>query len=78
MGHLLPVYKRSDRGRVSHIIVDSESIPDGWVDSPDKVPGNEPVRADTTTTVSPEPKPAPIYGEPATAKRGPGRSRTRY
>lgn len=77
MGILMPVFTRDPRGHVVQKLVDSEQIPDGWVDSPDKVPGNGPAIEPAAPRTGREPDPAPVFGEPV-AKRGPGRPRKRY
>lgn len=85
MGHLTYGYRLNPRGRVEHRRFDSEDLAhgeafrNGWVDSPDKVPGGikaiqaeAEAKAVTAHTKSPEPAlTGPVYGE----KRKPGRPR---
>jgi hypothetical protein len=85
-GHLLYGYKLNERGRIVHKMFDSDDLlhgfgkQEGWVDSPDKVPGAKKalaaeaaVKAATANTVGMEPKvTGPVYGE---VKRKPGRPR---
>ena len=82
MGFLLYGYKMNERGRIVHKMFDSDELfnghgkQEGWVDSPDKVPGAKKAQeaADsakqaTAHTTSPEPPmTARIHGE----KRKPG------
>jgi len=63
MGHLLYGYKRNEQGITIHRLFDSDLMPEGWTDSPDKIPGANPVppvAARPRHEVSPEPMPAPV------------------
>lgn len=85
MGWLLDGFKMNERGRIIHRKFDSDDLfhgfgkQDGWVDSPDKVPGAKKAmqaeaeaKAATANTVSAEPPMTKaIHGE----KRKPGRPR---
>lgn len=85
MSYLLYGYKMNERGRIVHRTFNSDDLfhgfgkAEGWVDSPDKVPGAKKAiqaeteaKAATAHVVSPEPKvTGPIHGE----KRRPGRPR---
>lgn len=56
-------YRIGQGGRVDRLLLDTERWPDGWYDSPDKIPGYEP-----PAPVEPEPYRAPletgeVYGE---------------
>jgi hypothetical protein len=87
MGHLLYGYKMGPRGRIVHRQFDSDELMtghakrDGWVDSPNKVPGYEKAEearkdalAATAHTVSPEPpRIGTVHGDEV--KRKPGRPR---
>lgn len=41
MGHLLYVFQKV-KGRIIHRLVDSDRIPEGWVDAPNKIDGTPP------------------------------------
>jgi len=85
MGFLLYGYKMNERGRIVHKMFDSDELfhghgkQEGWVDSPDKVPGAKKAqeaaaaaKQATAHTTSPEP---PMTGRVHGEKRGPGRPR---
>ena len=73
MGVLLHAWQPDPQGGLRRAIFDSDAIPAGWYDAPDKVPGVRAAEA-AAPTVAPEPAPSrPVHGEPA--KRGPGRPR---
>jgi hypothetical protein len=85
MSHLCYGYKMNERGRVVHRLFEHDDLmhgfarQEGWVDSPDKVPGAQKAmqaeaeaKAATAHTLGAEPRlNGPVHGE----KRRPGRPR---
>jgi hypothetical protein len=77
MGHLTYGYRKNEQGRIEHRSFDIDSLlygeaaRNGWVDSPDKVPGAAKIqeamaaeRRATETQIAPEPKgPSEFHGE---------------
>lgn len=68
MGVLLHVWRRDQQtGGLNRAVVDSDAIPDGWVDAPDKVEPwldaagriRPPLHRPDPQAIAPEPAPAP-------------------
>ena len=88
MGHLTYGYKMNDRGRIVHKVFDIDDLlhgfgkKEGWVDSPDKVPGAKKameteasMKKATEHTTAPEPPMSKAVHGDYTPKRKPGRPR---
>jgi len=71
MGHLIRGYRLGQNGMIDRQIFDSDRFPEGWYDSPDKIPDrpDEPIK-DTSPQVPPV-MTGYVYGE----RRRPGRPR---
>lgn len=88
MGYVMTGYRMGPRGKIEYRRFDSDDLlygeaqRNGWVDSPDKVPGfakareaEEQAKAATAHTKAPEPKlTGEVYGD-YVPKRKPGRPR---